>query len=173
MPNQAFEPQPRLSPSPLTSTKGPAPLGLSPPLASMRTLLDDPSLALFTTPTDPPSLSPLISSHLNQLDPSQQYNSSDHIYRHEACCVSTQPLQNVPTDPQLHPQLFASPLNLPASSPPLSDRYLHVPVDLNSDNEYLYNPPDEPCDSSTRFSKILPTDLGCLKMRLPNSLGGS
>jgi hypothetical protein len=27
--------------------------------------------------------------------------------------------------------------------------------------------------SDTRFSKILPTDLGYLKMRLPNSLGGS
>jgi hypothetical protein len=26
---------------------------------------------------------------------------------------------------------------------------------------------------STRFSQILPTHLGCLKMRLPNSLGGS
>src|SRR5580658_864072 len=148
MPNQAFEPQPRLSPSPLTSTKGPAPLGPSPPLAGVRTSLDDPSLALFAAPTNPPTLSPLIASHLNGLEQPQYHSKSTDIYEDQLADVSTQPLQNVPADPQLHPQPLDSPPYLPAPSPPLSDRPQSVAVDLEDDDEHLYDPPDERYDSS-------------------------
>src|SRR5580658_8732818 len=148
MPNSAVNHQPRLSPSPLTSTKGLAPLGPSPPLAGVRISLDDPSLALFVAPTNPPTLSPLIASHLNGLEQPQQNDNSNGIYGHQASPVSPRTLENTSADPRTHAQPFDSPPYLPAPSPLLSDCPHNNTVDLENDDEYLYDPLDEHYDSS-------------------------